>query len=55
MSRIFGVVRQNGYVVKDIEMAMDQWISVMASGPGIKSNGLKQITFAVGARTFRPR
>ncbi|MFT6645731.1 MAG: hypothetical protein ACJAX5_003380 [Patiriisocius sp.] len=33
MSRIFGAVRQNGYVVKDIETAMDHWINVMAVGP----------------------
>lgn len=33
MSRIFGQVRQNGYVVRDIEKAMDHWVNVMGVGP----------------------
>jgi hypothetical protein len=33
MSRIFGPVRQNGYVVSDIQTAMDHWIKVMGVGP----------------------
>lgn len=33
MSRIFGAVCQNGYVVRDIEMAMKHWIDVMGVGP----------------------
>lgn len=33
MSRIFGSVCQNGYVVRDIEAAMDHWINVMGVGP----------------------
>jgi catechol 2,3-dioxygenase-like lactoylglutathione lyase family enzyme len=33
MSRIFGQIRQNGYVVKDIESAMRYWIEVMGVGP----------------------
>ena len=33
MSRIFGQVKQNGYVVKDIERAMDHWVKVMGVGP----------------------
>lgn len=33
MSRIFGPVRQNGYVVRDIEAAMDHWVKVMGVGP----------------------
>jgi hypothetical protein len=33
MSRIFGAVTQNGYVVRDIEAAMDHWIKVMGVGP----------------------
>ncbi len=33
MSRIFGAVRQNGYVVRDIEAAMDHWVRVMGVGP----------------------
>lgn len=33
MSRIFGSVCQNGYVVRDIEAAMAHWIAVMGVGP----------------------
>lgn len=33
MSRIFGAVAQNGYVVRDIHAAMDHWIKVMGVGP----------------------
>ena len=33
MSRIFGDIRQNGYVVKDISAAMKHWIEVMGVGP----------------------
>ena len=33
MSRIFGAVRQNGYVVRDIRAAMDHWVRVMGVGP----------------------
>ncbi|MEN8159761.1 MAG: VOC family protein [Myxococcota bacterium] len=33
MSRLFGPIRQNGYVVKDIQAAMDHWIHAMGVGP----------------------
>lgn len=33
MSRIFGEVRQNGYVVRDIEAAMKHWLEVLGVGP----------------------
>lgn len=33
MSRIFGNVRQNGYVVRDIRAAMKHWIDVVGVGP----------------------
>jgi len=33
MSRIFGAIRQNGYVVRDIRAAMDHWINVLGVGP----------------------
>jgi hypothetical protein len=33
MSRIFGAVAQNGYVVRDIDAAMDHWINVIGVGP----------------------
>jgi hypothetical protein len=33
MSRVFGEVRQNGYVVRDIEAAMRHWTEVLGVGP----------------------
>ena len=33
MSRIFGNVRQNGYVVRDVEAAMRHWSEVLGVGP----------------------
>lgn len=33
MSRLFGEIRQNGYVVRDIESAMRHWIDVLGIGP----------------------
>lgn len=33
MSRFFGDIRQNGYVVPDIEAAMNYWATVMGVGP----------------------
>ena len=33
MSRLFGDVIQNGYVVRDIETAMRHWIDILGVGP----------------------
>ena len=33
MSRIFGEIIQNGYVVRDIQTAMRHWIEVLGIGP----------------------
>jgi hypothetical protein len=33
MSRVFGEIRQNGYVVRDIEAAMGHWAEVLGIGP----------------------
>ena len=33
MSRVFGSVRQNGYVVRNITAAMAHWVEVMGVGP----------------------
>jgi hypothetical protein len=33
MSRIFGPIRQNGYVVRDIEAALKHWTTVLGIGP----------------------
>ena len=33
MSRLFGPIRQNGYVVRDVEAAMRHWTEVLGVGP----------------------
>lgn len=33
MSRLFGPIRQNGYVVRDVRAAMDHWATVLGVGP----------------------
>ena len=33
MSRLFGPIRQNGYVVRDIHAAIDHWVNVHGVGP----------------------
>lgn len=33
MSRFFGAIAQNGYVVNDIHAAMDHWVNVLGVGP----------------------
>jgi hypothetical protein len=33
MSRFFGELRQNGYVVRDIQSAMKHWTEVLGVGP----------------------
>ncbi len=33
MSRLFGEIRQNGYVVRDIDSALKHWIEVLGVGP----------------------
>lgn len=33
MSRIFGAIRQNGYVVRDIDAALHHWVNVLGVGP----------------------
>ncbi len=33
MSRLFGEIRQNGYVVRDIEAALRHWTEVLGVGP----------------------
>jgi catechol 2,3-dioxygenase-like lactoylglutathione lyase family enzyme len=33
MSRLFGAIRQNGYVVRDLEAALHHWTTVLHVGP----------------------
>lgn len=39
MSRIFGEIRQNGYVVRDTDSAMAHWTQVLESSLRLSSNG----------------
>jgi len=33
MSRLFGAIRQNGYVVRDVRAAMEYWVNAIGVGP----------------------
>jgi catechol 2,3-dioxygenase-like lactoylglutathione lyase family enzyme len=50
MSRVFGEIRQNGYVVRDLGRALDFWTRVMGVGPFFL---LEHVT--LGDFTFRGR
>jgi len=41
MSRIFGAIRQNGYVVHDIEAALKHWTEVLGVGPFFYAESVK--------------
>ncbi len=45
MSRLFGSLRQMGYVVRDIEKAMQHWIDVVGVGPWFYADKLPVDTF----------
>lgn len=45
MSRLFGTVRQMGYVVRDIEAAMKHWTEVLQVGPFFYVDRVKMIDF----------
>jgi hypothetical protein len=45
VSRIFGAIRQNGYVVKDIEEAMRHWSEVMGVGPWFYNEAVPLLDF----------
>ncbi len=53
MSRLFGPIRQNGYVVRDIEAAMAHWIDVLQVGPVVLHRPRARPTgSAIAARTL---
>ena len=61
MSRLFGTILQNGFVVRDIEAAMRHWIEVLEVGPWcllrahpVHRFSLQRRTVA-GRRVARPR
>lgn len=41
MSRIFGAVWQNGYVVEDLDRAIDHWVGTLGVGPFFKAPHLQ--------------
>lgn len=45
MSRLFGAIRQNGYVVKDIEAAMRHWSAVIGVGPWFYNEAVPLLDF----------
>ena len=46
MSRIFGAITQNGYVVRDIHAALKHWIEVLGVGPWFLSEHVPFDTFS---------
>ena len=55
MSRIFGEIRQNGYVVRDIESAMKHWIDVLGVGPFFYIPVVRMETFFYRGEPSAPR
>lgn len=55
MSRIFGEIRQNGYVVRDIEAAMKHWIDVLGVGPFFYIPVVRMETFFYRGEPSAPR
>ena len=54
MSRIFGPIRQNGYVVRDLEAAMQHWREVMGVGPFSHFPHLRPEDFVYRGRSSSP-
>jgi hypothetical protein len=54
MSRIFGAIRQNGYVVRDIEAAMRHWAEVIGVGPWFYSERVNLPGFSYRGRPSAP-
>ncbi len=54
MSRLFGPIRQMGYVVRDIESAMHHWIDVCRIGPFFYVDRLPLINFQYQGQSGDP-
>ena len=54
MSRLFGPIRQMGYVVRDIESAMHHWIDVCGVGPFFYVDRLPLINFQYQGQSGDP-
>lgn len=55
MSRIFGPVCQNGYVVRDIEAAMSHWVNVLGVGPWFYIEDVKTDWFRHRGKDSEPK
>ena len=54
MSRLFGPIRQMGYVVRDIESAMRHWIDFCGVGPFFYVDRLPLINFQYQGQSGDP-
>ena len=52
MSRLFGPLRQMGYVVRDIEGAMAHWANVCGIGPWFYAERLPLTAFSYRGRRY---
>ena len=54
MSRLFGSIRQMGYVVRDVEQAMKHWVEVCGIGPWYYIDKLPVENFQYRGQTGSP-
>ena len=54
MSRFFGKIRQAGYVVDDIEAAMDHWSRVLGVGPFFYNEHVPIVNYKYNDESFSP-
>jgi hypothetical protein len=52
MSRLFGPLRQMGYVVPDVEAAMKHWVEVCGVGPWFYAERLPLTAFSYGGKRY---
>ena len=52
MSRLFGALRQMGYVVPDVEAAMRHWVEVCGVGPWFYAERLPLTSFSYGGKRY---
>ncbi|PSC03214.1 glyoxalase [Alsobacter soli] len=54
MSRFFGQIRQAGYVVRDIEAAMDYWSRVLGVGPWFYNPRVPIVNYTYKGERYEP-
>src|SRR4029079_10295344 len=54
MSRLFGEIRQAGYVVDDIEAAMDYWSRVLGVGPFFYKERVPIVNYSYRGKSYEP-